>query len=66
MLHLNNDTLKKTLFKWLFDTFEKLTKQDHLHRKPATKANDEKLAFDRVGGNPNSRMGNMSESQRIR
>lgn len=28
MLHLTNETLKKSIFKWLFDTFEKLTQYD--------------------------------------
>ena len=29
MLHLNNDNLRKVLFKWLFETLEKLTKIDN-------------------------------------
>jgi len=29
MLHLTNENLKKQIFKWLLDTFEKLTRHDH-------------------------------------
>ena len=29
MLHLTNETLKKSIFKWLLDTFEKLTRHDN-------------------------------------
>ena len=60
MLHLNNETLWKNLFKWLFQTFDKLTKLDHEHRKPQ-RNEEQKMAFDR-----SNRMGNMSEYQRIR
>ena len=28
MLHLNNETLRKHLFKWLFDTMDKLAKKE--------------------------------------
>ena len=28
MLHLTNEMLKKNIFKWLLDTFDKLTRHD--------------------------------------
>ena len=38
MLHLNNGTLRRVLFKWLLETLDKLTKTDRqLRHKQAAK-----------------------------
>ena len=38
MLHLNNETLRRVLFKWLLETLDKLTKTDRqLRHKHAAK-----------------------------
>mmetsp|Transcript_16680 Transcript_16680/g.21083 ORF Transcript_16680/g.21083 Transcript_16680/m.21083 type:complete len:83 (-) Transcript_16680:226-474(-) len=39
MLHLTNESLKKNIFKWLLDTFDKLTRHDvELRRLKTQKA----------------------------
>ena len=46
MLHLTNEMLKKNIFKWLLDTFEKLTRHDaelrHRHDLKAKKKKEAK------------------------
>ena len=46
MLHLNSASLKKQLFKWIFETLAKLTQKDNeLKRAKATKE-EEKSGMD--------------------
>ena len=56
MLHLTNETLKKSIFRWLFETFDKLTRHDNdlrqKHNKKAAmvaakKKSSANMAFER-------------------
>ena len=50
MLHLNSASLKKQLFKWIFETLAKLTQKDtELKRAKATKE-EEKSGMDFAAG----------------
>ena len=48
MLHLNNETLRRVLFKWLLETLDKLTKTDRQlrHKQAARRAEKAQPAMD--------------------